>query len=111
MAIVSSMKGGNGTLNRGMFVMEKRISEVLARHKVRLVRLEISKLFGNILLIVAAPHVQLRFVRDRGYNSCEVCKRNDGLHWEDDMLSASLRFCNLPDFCDFVDRVLTAKSL
>lgn len=62
--------------------MEKRISEVLARHKVRLVKLEISKLFGNILLIVAAPHVQLRFVCDRGCNSCEVCKRNDGLHWK-----------------------------
>ena len=105
------MKGGNGTLNGGVRVIEKRISEVLARHKVRLVKLEISKLFGNILLIVAAPHVQLRFVCDRGCNSCEVCKRNDGLHWEDDMPSAFPRFCNLPDFCDFVDRVLTVKSL
>ena len=91
--------------------MEERISKVLARHKVRPVQLEISKLFGNVLLIVATPHIQLRFVRDRGCNSCEVCKKNDGLQWEDDIFSSSLELCNLPDFCDFVDRVLTAKNL
>lgn len=46
--------------------MEERISEVLARHRVRLVQFENSRMFGNILLIVAAPCTQLRFVRDRG---------------------------------------------
>lgn len=91
--------------------MEEKISEVLARHGVRLVQLEISELFGNILLIVAAPRIQLRFVRDRGCNSCEVCRKGDGLHWEEDLLSSSPRLSNLPDFCDFVDRVLTAKDL
>lgn len=73
--------------------MEEKISEVLARHGVRLVQLEISELFGNILLIVAAPRIQLRFVRDRGCNSCEVCRKGD------DLLSSSPRLSNLPDFC------------
>lgn len=90
--------------------MEERIAEVLAKHDVRLVRLERSEYFGNILLVVATAHTQLRFVRDRGYNSCEVCKKNDGLHWEDDLLSSSPDFAAIPDFCDFVDRVLTAKN-
>lgn len=79
--------------------MEEKISEVLARHGVRLVQLEISELFGNILLIVAAPRIQLRFVRDWGCNSCEACRKGDGLHWEDDLLSSSPRLSNLPDFC------------
>ena len=91
--------------------MEERISEVLAKHRVQLVQFENSRMFGNILLIVAAPRTQLRFVRDRGCNSCEICKENDGLRWEDDRLSSSPQFSNLPDFCDFVDRILTAKNL
>ena len=91
--------------------MEERISEVLARHSVKLIQIKVSKIFGNLLLTVATPNVQLRFVRDRGCNSCEVCKKNGGLLWEDDLLSLSPPFSNIPDFCDFVDHVLTAKNL
>lgn len=91
-------------------LLENKITDALAKHDVRLVRLEMSEYFGNILLVVATAHTQLRFVRDRGCNLCEVCKRNDGLHWEDDLLSSAPEFSGISDFCDFVDRVLTAKK-
>ena len=91
--------------------MEERISEVLARHSIRLIQFEVSRIFGNLLLTAATPNTQLRFVRDRGCNSCEICKKNDGLLWENDLLSASPPFSHISDFCDFVDSVLTAKNL
>lgn len=91
--------------------LEKRITEVLSKHNVRPLRLEMSKSFGNVLLIAATPHTQLRFVRDRGYNFCEICKKGDGSHWEDDLLSSSPALNSISDFCDFVDKVLTAKNL
>ena len=79
--------------------LEKRITEVLSKHNVR------------PLLIAATPHTQLRFVRDRGYNFCEICKKGDGSHWEDDLLSSSPALNSISDFCGFVDKVLTAKNL
>lgn len=89
--------------------MEERIREVLSRHDVRQITLEISEHFGNLSLVVASPRSQLRFVRDRGQNTCEF--RTDAAHWADDRLSAVPPYSEISDFCNFVDAVLTAKNL
>ena len=91
--------------------MEKRVREMLLRHNVRLVFFEESAHFGNIVLVVDLLRVQLRFVRDRGCNSCEICRDAEHGIWEADSLSQSPDFGKISDFCDYVEAILNAKNL
>ena len=91
--------------------MENRVREMLLQHGVRLVSFEESAYFGNIVLIAASPRVQLRFVRDRGCNLCEICRDAEREIWEEDSLSESPEFGKISDFCDYVEAILNAKTL
>ena len=91
--------------------MEKRVRKMLLRHNVRLISFEESAYFGNIVLAVASLRAQFRFVRDRGYNSCEICVDADHGIWKGDSLSESPVYGKISDLCDYVEAILNAKNL
>lgn len=91
--------------------LEKRVRKMLLRHNVRLISFEESAYFGNIVLVVASLRAQFRFVRDRGYNSFEVCVDADHGIWKGDSLSESPVYGKISDFCDYVEAILNAKNL
>lgn len=89
----------------------KIVSMLEDRFKVRVLQSEASSYFGNLMLIVSTERSMLRFVRDRGYNTCEICEDRNLQHWMDDTTISFSDQMRTGDFYKYVERVLTLKNL
>lgn len=79
--------------------------------KIHALRFERSSYFGNLMLIVSTEKSVLRFVRDRGYNTCEICDDEELQHWIDDVSISFSDPLRTDSFYKYVEYILTLKGL
>ena len=65
----------------------------------------------NLMLIVSTEKSVLRFVRDRGYNTCEICDDEELQHWIDDVSISFSDPLRTDSFYKYVEYILTLKGL
>ena len=89
-----------------------KIAEMLENNfKIHVRQFECSSYFGNLMLIVATEKSILRFVRDRGYNTCEICDDEELQHWIDDVSISFSDPLRTDSFYKYVEYILTLKGL
>ena len=89
-----------------------KIAEMLENNfKIHVCQFERSSYFGNLMLIVATEKSILRFVRDRGYNTCEICDDVELQHWIDDVSTSFSDPLRTDSFYKYVEYILTLKGL
>lgn len=87
------------------------ISRLETSFRVRVLQVEISPYFGNFMLIIETERSIFRFVRDRGYNNCEISQNKDFLHWTDDTSIGIPDDLKRDDFFKYVEYILESKQL
>ena len=89
-----------------------KIAKMLENNfKIHALRFERSSYFGNLMLIVSTEKSVLRFVRDRGYNTCEICDDEELQHWIDDVSISFSDPLRTDSFYKYVEYILTLKDL
>ena len=110
------MRGGEWSMkfsdeNKG----EKRqlkIAEALENNlRIHVRQFERSRYFGNMMLIIETEKGILRFVKDRGYNTCEICDDVEMQHWTDDVSISFSDPMRTDSFRKYVEDTLTLKGL
>ena len=89
-----------------------KIAEALENNfRIHVRQFECSSYFGNLMLIVSTEKSVLRFVRDRGYNTCEICDDEELQHWIDDVSISFSDPLRTDSFYKYVEYILTLKGL
>ena len=89
-----------------------KIAEMLEnKFKIHVRQFECSSYLGDLMLIVATEKSLFRFVRDRGYNTCEICDDIEMQHWTDDVSISFSDPMRTDSFGKYVESILTLKGL
>ena len=111
-----SMRGGEWFMKFSEETMgengQSKIAEMMEnKYEVHVRQFERSSYFGNLMLIVETGKSILRFVRDRGYNTCEICDDIELRHWIDDVFISFSDPIQTESFYNYVEFILTLKGM